>query len=362
MRFIYIFLLISSINLYGFNLTEKYPSYSYVFSEFDIDEDYIYNSEFVSFVNKNSARYKNFYRHSLKRGGYLIPTFKSMLLEDNLSDLLVYLAMVESGFKSDAVSSKNATGIWQFMRTTAKAYNLSVTSSFDERLDPILSTNSAMLYLHKLYKDFGQWYLAVMAYNCGEGRMQKAIKKAGSNRLDVVIDYLPNETQLYIKKIILLAMIGENITLGFGDVTRDDLYNLYGDDTVQVEIEAGESLSYVAKIINMKPKDLLKLNHHFKNGLVPISLPKYNMNIPEDKVIDFYTQYELKKELDRASKCCFISHNVEKKDSFKSISKKYGIKISELIKSNNIKNGKLKIDQLLIVPVTQKIFNKFSKP
>ena len=362
MRFIYIFLLINSINLYGFNLTDKYPSYSYVFNEFNIDEEYIYNNNFVSFVNKNSARYKNFYRHSLKRGGYLIPTFKSMLLEDNLSDLLVYLAMVESGFKSNAVSSKSATGIWQFMSATAKSYNLSVNSSFDERLDPILATNAAMKYLHKLHKDFGEWYLAIMAYNCGEGRMQKAIKKANSNRLDVVINYLPKETQLYIKKILLIAMIGENVALGFGDISNDDLYNLYGNETVQVEVEAGESLSVVAKMIDIKPKDLLKLNHHFKNGLVPVSLPKYNMNIPEDKIIDFYTQYELKKELDRASKCCFISYNVEKSDSLKSISKKYSIQVSELIKSNNIKNGKLKINQLLIIPVTQKIFDKFCNP
>jgi len=283
-----------------------------------------------------------------------------MLLEDNLSDLFVYLAMVESGFKVNAVSPKKATGIWQFMSATAKAYNLTVNSSFDERLDPILATNSAMLYLHKLYGDFGKWYLAIMAYNAGEGRVQKAIKKAKSDRLSVVIEYLPKETQLYIKKILLVAMIGENISLGLEEDSLEEFADIYGDDMAQVEVDAGESLSYVAKMINMKPKELLNLNHHFKNGKIPVSLSKYNINIPKDRVVDFYTKYSLKKELDRASKCCFISHTVDKKDSLNSISKKYNIRVSELIKSNSIKGGKLKTNQLLVIPVTQKTFNDFS--
>jgi len=359
-RVIYIWLL--TINLYAINIVDKYPSYSYVFSEFNLNEDYIYNSEFVDFVDKNYRRYKTFYDKSIKRGGYLVPTFKSMLLEDDLSDLLVYLAMVESGFKLDAKSSKSATGIWQFMSYTAKEYNLNVNSNFDERLDPILATNAAMSYLHKLNRDFGKWYLAVMAYNCGEGRMQRAIKKANSDELDIVIKYLPKETQLYIQKILLVSMIGENISLGFSD-SLDEVSNIYGEGVVQVEVEAGERLSVVAEMIKMKPKDLLKLNHHLKSGAVPLSLPKYSINIPDDKVVDFYTLYSLKKELDRASKCCFISHTVEKKETLNSISKKYNIEVSELIKSNSnsIKDGKIEYGQPLIVAVTEETFNKFLK-
>jgi len=354
----YIYLL--TINLYSFNLINKYPSYSYVFNEFDIEEDYIYNDNFNAFVQKNSNRYKIFYKNSINRGGTLIPTFKTMLLEDDLSDLLVYLAMVESGFKLNAVSNKSATGIWQFMSYTAKHYNLKVNSISDERLDPILATNAAISYLHKLYNDFGKWYLAVMAYNCGEGRMQKAIKKANSDELNIVLKYLPKETQLYMYKILLVSMIGENISLGFSN-NLDEVSDIYGDDIIQVEVEAGENIKYIAKMIDMKSKDLLKLNHHFKNGVVPVSLPKYIINIPSDKVIDFYTKYELKKELDRASKCCFISHFVERGDTLSSISKKYNIRVSDLIKSNNIKDGKIIINQILIIPVTEQIFNKFYK-
>ena len=353
---IYIFLL--TINLYSFNIVEKYPSYSYVFNEFSVDEDYIHNYDFLTFIQKNSNRYKNFYKNSIKRGGSLIPTFKSMLLEDDLSDLLVYLAMVESGFELNALSSKSATGIWQFMSYTAKHYNLKVNSKFDERLDPILATNAAMRYLHKLYNDFGKWYLAVMAYNCGEGRMKKAIRKANSDELSIVIKYLPKETQLYMYKVLLVAMIGENISLGFSD-DLNEVSDIYGDEVIQVEVEAGENIKYIAKMIGMKSNNLSKLNHHFKNGIIPVSLPKYIINIPSDKVVDFYTQYELKKELNRASKCCFISHFVEREDTLNIISKKYKIRVSDLIKFNNIKNGKVIIDKILIIPVSKKMFDKF---
>jgi len=351
-------ILIFTINLYSFNAIEKYPSYSYVFDEFSIDEDYIYNDEFLKFIQKNDNKYHNFYKNSIKRGGSLIPIFKSMLLEDDLSDLLVYLAMVESGFKLNAVSSKSAKGIWQFMIYTAKHYNLKINSEFDERLDPILSTNSAMLYLHKLYNDFGKWYLAVMAYNCGEGRMQNAIKRAHSNELEIVIKYLPKETRLYIYKILLVSMIGENISLGFSN-DLDEVSDIYGNEVIQVEVEAGENIKYIAKMIGMKVKDLLKLNHHFKNGIIPVSLPKYMINIPSDKVVNFYIQYELKKELNRASKCCFISHFVEKGDTLNIIAKKYKISVSDLIKFNSIKNGKVVLNQILIIPVSKNVFNKF---
>ena len=343
-------------------LEDKYPSYSYVFDEFDVDADYIYNDQFIAFVKRNHKRYKNFYQHSLTRGGYLIPTFKSMLIQDDLSDLFVYLAMVESGFQTDALSSKKATGIWQFMKATAKQYKLDVNSNFDERLDPILATSAAMRYLHKLHNDFGKWYLAMMAYNCGEGRLQKGIDRAGSDELAVLMNpsagYLPKETRLYINKILLVSMIGENITLGFGEV-EGELTQLYGEEVVQVEVEAGERLDYIAKMIDMKPKDLLKINHHFKNGTVPVSLPRYTMNIPADKVVDFYATYVLKKELERNAKNHFLSHIVTEGESLAQIASRYNLTINELIASNSKYKGKIVEGQLWVVPVTKEVFETF---
>ncbi|HHH37775.1 MAG TPA: LysM peptidoglycan-binding domain-containing protein [Epsilonproteobacteria bacterium] len=345
-------------------LTDKYPSYSYVFEEFDVDHDYIYNKSFTAFLTKNEKRYKNFYKNSLKRGGHLIPTFKSMLIQDGLSDLFVYMSMIESGFSTDCVSCKSAVGIWQFMKATAKQYDLSVNSDFDERLDPILATSAAMNYMHKLYKDFGKWYLVMMAYNCGEGRLARGIKRAGTDDLSVLMrekaNYIPKETRNYVKKILMVAMVGENVSLGF-DRMGNAVTQLYGENIVQVEVEPGESLDRIAEIIKMKPKDLLKLNHHFKNGKVPVKLPSYKINIPNDKVVDFYAIYILQKELRKYSKTHYLSHVVRTGETLKRIADKYRTSIEEILVYNPVKKKKIKKGEVLVIPVTQKVFEKFSK-
>jgi len=347
-------------------VSEKYPSYSYVFEEFDISNDYIYDDTFITFVKKNEKRYRRFYKNSLKRGGYLIPTFKSMLLQDGLSDLFVYMSMIESGFSTDCVSCKSAVGIWQFMEATAKQYHLNVNSDFDERLDPILATSAAMNYMHKLYKDFGKWYLVAMAYNCGEGRLSRGIKKAGSDDISVLMredeNYIPKETRTYIKKILMVAMIGENVSLGLGSGkgVKEEVAQLYGKDVVQVEVDPGESLEKIAKIIHMKPKDLLKLNHHFKNGFVPVKLPSYKMNIPNKKVVDFYAVYTLQKELQKYSKTHYLSYVVQSGDDVGKIAKKYETTVGEIAVYNPINKQRIKKGQVLVIPVTREVFEKFS--
>jgi len=358
-----LFILLFAVSSWAMPVTEKYPSYSYVFGEFDVDSDYIYDDTFIDFLQKNEKRYQTFYKNSLKRGGHLIPTFKSMLIQDGLSDLFVYMSMIESGFSTDCVSCKSAVGIWQFMEATAKQYNLSVNSDFDERLDPILATSAAMNYMHKLYKDFGKWYLVAMAYNCGEGRLQKGIKKAGTDDISVLMredaGYIPKETRTYIKKILMVAMIGENVSLGLEEMD-DAVVQLYGKDVVQVEIDPGESLDQVAKMINMDPKDLLKINHHFKDGVVPVKLPSYKMNIPNMKVVDFYAIYTLQKELQRYSKSHYLSHVVKPKENLKQIADQYNTSVGEIAVVNPTLKGKIRRGQVLVIPVTKKVFDKFS--
>ncbi len=363
MKRVFLFYILT-ISAFSIDIIEKFPSYSYVFYEFDIEDEYAYNSDFSSFIKKNHLKYKNFYQHSINRGGYLIPTFKSLLIQDGLSDLFVYLSMVESGFQVNALSAKKATGLWQFMETTAKEYKLNINSNFDERLDPILATNAAMRYLHKLYKDFGKWYLAMMAYNCGEGRLQKGIQRAKSDRLEILMDktaeYIPKETRIYIHKILLLSMIGENITLGFAE-QKEEIRKLYGDEIVQVEVGAGEDIVAIATIIDINPKELLSINHHFKKAKIPVILPYYMMNIPSSKVIDFYTSYLLKKELSKNNKNHFISHSVILGESIEKIAIKYKVSIAEIIVANSLEALLLSEGDILIIPVTEDIFIKFSQ-
>ncbi len=353
-------LYITTIISFSIDIPQRYPSYSYVFGEFDIDEEYIYDEGFNKFVEKNHKIYSNFYHNSITRGGYLINTFKSMLIEESLSDLFIYLSIVESGLKSDALSPKEATGVWQFMRATAEQYNLDVDSTFDERLDPILATSAAIKYLHQLHRRFGKWYLAMMAYNCGEGRLQKGIKRAGGDSLSLLMDtkakYIPKETRLYIYKITLISMIGENISLGFEEGSE----YIYGDDIVQVEVNAGEDIDSIAKLIDIKPKRLRELNYHFKSGTIPILLPHYMINIPSSKVIDFYTLYRFQNELKASKKSYLISHITTEGESIKEVALKYGTTIGEIVSANSLKSLSPKEGDIWIIPLSKRRFEELS--
>jgi len=344
--------------LYAFStsIVEKYPSYEYVFSEFGIDPSYVYDSDFETFVSKNEKKIKRFYEHSMKRGDALLPMIRANLMDDGLSDLFIYISMVESGFSPAIISAKKAVGLWQFMPATAKHYKLSVCNSFDERCDPVSSTNAAIVYLRKLHKQFGKWYLAVMAYNCGEGRLEKAIKRANSDVLHVLLDndakYLPSETREYIKKILLVAMIGEGSMMDFTVSNRT-----YARHLMQVEVLAGTKLSNVAQLIDMHTADLLKLNPQFKKGLVPQSKALYKILIPEERMITFYLKYEMPEE-SRIIKPHLVAHYVSLGDTLQGLAKKYHTDPEEIKTANNLSDDALTLDMLLVIPVSQAFFEK----
>ena len=338
------------------SLIEKYPSYEYVFSEFGVDESYIYDYDFEKFVLHNEEKIKLFYERSMKRGDALLPVIRENLMDDGLSDLFIYISMVESGFSPAIVSVKKAVGLWQFMPATAKHYNLSVCSSFDERCDPVSSTNAAIVYLRKLHKQFGKWYLAVMAYNCGEGRLEKAIKQANSDELHVLIDndakYLPLETREYIKKILLAAMIGEGEMLDFEPRSSMDSNNI-----MQVEVHAGTKLNQLAKRIGMQASALLNLNKQFKKGLVPKEKKLYKIMIPEDKMVDFYMKYEFQEER-KMIKPHLLSHYVKLGETPQSIARQYDTSSEEIKAVNHLNDDMLELDKLLLIPVNQELFEE----
>lgn len=339
---------------YALELSEKYPSFTYVFNEFDIDQDYIYNTDFQQFVLKNERGLKIFYKRSLQRGKDVLPTIQGLLMGEGVSDLFIYLSMVESGLSSDAISPKKAVGLWQFMPATAKRYNLTICSAYDERYDTASATSAAINYLNKLHNQFGKWYLAAMAYNCGEGCMERAIKKAGTDELTVLIDngakYLPFETREYIKKILLVAMIGENMTLGGNKETLED-------GLIEVEISTQTGLKEIAKLIKMEYNTLQKLNIYIKQDTVFKEKKTYKIMIPIEKVFAFYLRYELEDDV-KILKPHLVSHYVALGDTLKSIAKKYNSNSEEISTANNLENGNLTLDKLLVIPVSKKIYEE----
>ena len=356
-----LFLTILSIgSVYGISLADKYPSYTYVFHEFDVDESYLDNEAFTSFVSKHEKKLRSFYTRSLLRGKEILPTMQGLLVEDGVSDLFIYLSMVESGFSTDAVSPKKAVGLWQFMPATAKEYNLTVCHSYDERCDTVSATSAAIHYLNKLHEQFGKWYLSAMAYNCGEGCVSRAIQRAGTDDLSVLMDenvkYLPRETRQYMKKILLLAMIGENEILDFNSGTDETLENAL----IQVDVLAGTPLKEIATLLKMKEDKLLSLNKNIKGGRVPQGRSTYKITIPIEKVYAFYLRYRLP-EKKKVFKSHMISHTVALGETVESIAKLYDVDAEEIIASNHLNNDFLVLDSLLVIPVNKKTFDKILK-
>jgi membrane-bound lytic murein transglycosylase D len=342
-RVVIAFLLIT-ISLYPKSLIDKYPSYAYVLSEFDIETGYIFDYDFEKFVQKYEKRLTRFYEASLKRGDFIIPTIKRGLIDNNMSDLLVYLSTIESGLNPKIKSNKKAVGLWQFIPSTAKIYKLEVSNCFDDRCDPYIATQAAIKHLKHLHHRFGKWYLAMIAYNCGEGRLSRAIKKAKTTDLRTLIDdsakYLPKESRDYIRKIILLAMIGESKVIHFEPSMPD---------IIQVEVAGGESIAHIAKLIGIKPSQLLKLNAKYKNGKLPTKNYSYTILIPESKMVAFYKNYQLPPKT--TQKSLLVSYHVKLGDTLESIATKFKTTVEDIKITNHLEDDFLVLGQLLVIPV-----------
>ncbi|WP_457607630.1 transglycosylase SLT domain-containing protein [Nitratifractor sp.] len=344
--------------LAALSIDRKFPSYSYVLKEFDIPLSYIRDPYFVSFIEKYEEKYRRFYRNSTKRGKAYIPLFREMLGSGGLSHLFLYMSMTESGFQSYAKSNKKAAGLWQFMAATAKRFKLRVDKNRDERYDPVASTKAAMEYLQTLYRIFGKWYLVMMAYNCGEGRLQRAIKRAGSDEFAVLMDdkkaFIPKETRNYLRKIILLSMMGEKIKTSPKKEDRKIREIILPKTEVLVNVYGGTTLEKMAKILRMNVGRLARLNEQLRGGKISAELGMTQIFIPVDRLPyyrAFYRPPTLREIYRQKGYNRLVAHIVRKGDTLKSIARKYHATPLDLIVANELSSPELKPDTILMVPV-----------
>ena len=291
-------ILIISLFLNSFahsDIRSDFPSYSYVLTEFNVNENFIYNPEFRDFVRKHKREYRKRFIKAVNRGSLIIPTIKEMMYQRNVSPVFIYISMVESEFNPKATSRTGAGGLWQFTVNTAqKEFHLQINDSVDERYDPIRATDSAIKYLYKINSNLNAWYLTTMAYNCGEGCVNRAIKRAGTRDLGTLIssnnNYIKAETKKYIQKVLLMAMIGENYLFKNEDRLGEMMYKINKDSITPVEVRPGEDLANLAASLQMSSFYLEKINAHLKSGRVPYK-QGYKVNIPTSKVPLFYARY-----------------------------------------------------------------------
>ncbi len=327
---------------------------------FDIEPSFLYDPVVNDFRLKNNTTIKNrqFFK-TMEKAYLFIPAIKNILTKYEIPQEFLYLAMAESNFSTRAYSKKRASGLWQFMPRTGKHYKLHIDEYVDERRDLIKSTEAAAKYLSALHKRFGKWYLAAIAYNCGEGRLNKAIRKAGTDDLKVLLDskkkYIPRESRYYIRKIVALALIGTDeqflLSSEYGYLlNRANAYPI-----ATVELPGGESLKRVASLIDIPLKDLQNLNRHLKYDFVPPYSKGYDVYIPYIKLSEFKQKYYAE-----PIKNIYRVHVVTSGDNLSYIGKKYGVSYKVIKDFNKLKSNRLKLKQKLIIPIVSNSTKKIS--
>ncbi len=166
-------------------------------------------------INRLTTKNRNFLESSLLKSQKFMPMIRKEFINHGIPLELVYVALIESGFDTNALSHAGARGMWQFMPATAKIYGLEVSNNRDDRLCPIKSTTAAAMYLKKLYNQFNNWPLALAAYNCGETRVANAMKKHNAKTFWELLQYnaLPRETLNYVPSILAVAIISQDLTM-----------------------------------------------------------------------------------------------------------------------------------------------------
>ena len=303
------------------------------------------NRQVEFYLNFFQTRQRTTFTRWLTRSGKYLPLFQQKLKEAGLPLDLAYLPMIESGYNLTAYSSAGAAGPWQFMRATGRHYGLKINRYTDERRDPIKSTDAAIKYLGKLYNDFGSWHLAVAAYNAGEGRIRRAIRKKGTDNFWKLAQgrTLSIETKRYVPKLIAAIMIAKNpAAYGFHDITLEPVLAYE-----EIKTPPWTSLAAVAVAGNIDSEELRNLNRQLRRAITPPGPKGYTLRVPTGK------GELVSNNLSRVHASIsteFQTHIVKRTDSLSKIGRRYNLNKTTLLKANNLRGPSLKVGQRLQIP------------
>ncbi len=329
-----------------------------------------YNNITKQYIDFYARKRRNLVSYMLGNSEYYFPYFEEALDRYGLPLELKYLPVIESALNPRAYSRARAVGLWQFILPTGKLYKLNVTSFIDERMDVIKASDAAARYLRDLFNVFQDWHLAIAAYNCGPGNINRAIKRSGKTTYWGMYNYLPRETRGYVP-----AFIGAAYAFHYYkelNITPRKTYMPARVDTVYVNKML--HLRQVSERLNIPLELLQLLNPQYKKDIIPAipeqPLPLY---LPVEQITNFIALgdsiYKYKDTLlfktirpslyvsasNNNYEEVAIYHKVKSGETLSTIAKKYHVTVSDLRAWNNIraKQG-VKVGRKLVLFVVRK--------
>jgi len=278
----------------------------------------------------------------LKRSGRYRDLIQHILDEEGVPRELMYLAQIESGFYARAQSYMAAVGMWQFVLARGREYGLQQTAFSDDRLDPAKATRAAARHLHDLYNEFGDWYLAMAAYNCGPMCVDRAVQRTGFADFWELRSHnaLPRETMNYVPAILALTIVSKNAKDYGLDGVELDLPLDY--DTISLHCPT--NLTLVADALDRPASDLQELNPSLLRAFAPVG---YELRVPKGTAAATMAALENIPEVHRTD---WRLHRVQNGETIADIAKRYATNPQAIVQANAAEVSAPEAGDLLVIP------------
>ena len=315
-----------------------------------------FNEVVKRYIEAYTGRLRNKVSFMLAAANFYMPIFEEALDTYDLPMELKYLPIIESALNPKAQSRVRASGLWQFMLRTGKAYGLESNSLVEERFDPVKSTWAAVRYLKELYGIYKDWNLVLAAYNSGPGNVNKAIRRAGgSTDYWDIYPFLPKETRGYVP-----GFIAANYVMTYycehGICPMESELPAVSDT---IHINRDLHFQQVASVCNIDIEQLRSLNPQYKKDIVPGNSRVYALRLPNNTVGTFIERqdsiyaYDTKKLLPKRSTVAVSDgtsknskgaqyHKIRKGDTLGGIASRYGVSVAQIRKLNGIKGNNIR--------------------
>ena len=367
--------------------------------------DLPYNSIVRNYIEMYLDRKRGLVADMLALHNYYGRFFEEELLKEGMPLELEYLPVIESAINPNAVSRAGAVGLWQFMPATAKGLGMEINSLVDERRDPRMSSRLAARYLKQLHDIYNDWSLAIAAYNCGPGNVNKALRRAGAEgevKKDFweIYNFLPAETRGYVP-----AFIAANYVMNYyrhHGITPTIVKRHLTTDTVRINHHV--HFNQIAAVLNIPVEEIRMLNPQFLKGLIPGDYRPYNLTLPTQQCLSYIMSEKRILEYDKdlyarrttaepggitsapdivsdggksnlanaerqtanasvnneiatqaTERIVTKSHVVERGENIRDIAKMYGVSATDIKRWNKLRRGKVKAGDILTIEVVEHI-------